>query len=156
MASLGVVNISDLRRLAARRVPKAVFDYIDGGAEGEITLRENIRAFEEVIFQPRHAVYTPQPDARTTLLGSPLAFPALLAPCGFTRLYHPDGEVAVGRAAGAAGIGYLLSTFSGYRVEEVRQASAGPLWYQLYLPGGRAVAEATIDRVKNAGFTALA
>src|ERR1700690_2392911 len=97
MASLALsraVNISDLRHLAQRRVPRAVFDYIDGGAEGEITLRENIRAFEEVVFQPRHAVYTPQPDARTTVLGSPLAFPALLAPCGFTRLYHPDGEVA--------------------------------------------------------------
>ena len=152
----GVVNISDLRHLAERRVPRAVFDYIDGGAEGEVTLRENIRAFEEVVFRPRHAVYTPQPDARATVLGSPLAFPALLAPCGFTRLYHPSGEVAVARAAGAAGIGYLLSTFSGYPVEEVRKATTGPLWYQLYLPGGREVAEATIDRVKKAGFTALA
>src|SRR5579863_9395148 len=123
-----VVSVADLRALAERRVPRAVFDYIDGGAEGEVTLRENLRAFEEVVFEPRHAVYTPQPDARTSVLGSSLAFPALLAPCGFTRLYHPDGEVAVARAAGAAGIGYLLSTFSGYRVEEVRQASAGPLW----------------------------
>jgi isopentenyl diphosphate isomerase/L-lactate dehydrogenase-like FMN-dependent dehydrogenase len=152
----GVVNISDLRDLAKRRVPRAVFDYVDGGAEGEVTLRENIRAFEEVVFQPRHAVYTPQPDARATVLGSPLAFPALLAPCGFTRLYHPSGEVAVARAAGAAGIGYMLSTFSGYPVEEVRKATTGPLWYQLYLPGGRKVAETTIDRVKKAGFTALA
>src|SRR5579871_251038 len=151
-----VVNISDLRHLAERRVPRAVFDYIDGGAEGEVTLRENIRAFEEVVFRPRHAVCTPQPDARATVLGSPLAFPALLAPCGFTRLYHPDGEAAVARAAGAAGIGYMLSTFSGYPVEQVRKATTGPLWYQLYLPGGREVAEATIDRVKKAGFTALA
>ncbi len=151
-----VVNIEDLRRLAERRVPRAVFDYIDGGSEGEVTLRENVRAFEEVTFRPLNAVYTPQPDLRTTLLGSALAFPAFLAPCGFTRLYHPHGELAVARAAGSAGIGYLLSTFSGYRVEDVRRASAGPLWYQLYLPGGRGVAEATLDRVKRAGFTALA
>jgi isopentenyl diphosphate isomerase/L-lactate dehydrogenase-like FMN-dependent dehydrogenase len=151
-----IVNIEDLRRLAARRVPKAVFDYIDGGSEGELTLRENLRAFEEVRFRPLHAVYTPRPDLGTTVLGNRLAFPALLAPCGFTRLYHPQGELAVARAAGSGGVGYLLSTFSGYPVEAVRQASSGPLWYQLYLPGGRAVAEATLERVKKAGYTALA
>src|SRR5579871_4466077 len=107
-----VVNISDLRHLAERRVPAAVFGYIDGGAEGEVTLRENIRAFEEVVFRPHNAVFTPKPDLQTTVLGSELAFPAMLAPCGFTRLFHPQGEVAVARAAGEAGLGYMLSTFS--------------------------------------------
>jgi L-lactate dehydrogenase (cytochrome) len=150
-----VVNIEDLRLLAEQQVPAAVFGYIDGGAEGEITLRENLRAFEEIVFRPRNAVFTPKPDSRTTVLGSELAFPAMLAPCGFTRLFHPEGEVAVARAAGAAGLGYLLSTFSGHPVENVRQAMKGPLWYQLYLPGGRTVAEATLDRVRKAGFTAV-
>ncbi len=84
-----------------------MFDYIDGGSEGEVTLRENVRAFEEVTFRPLNGVYTPEPDLRTTVLGSALAFPAFLAPCGFTRLYHPHGELAVARAAGSAGIGYL-------------------------------------------------
>lgn len=156
LASPHVVNIADLRRLAEQRLPAAVFGYIDGGSEGEVTLRENLRAFEEVVFRPHNAVFTPQPDPRTSVLGEALAFPAMLAPCGFTRLFHPEGEVAVARAAGAAGIGYLLSTFSGHPVEDVRKAMTGPLWYQLYLPGGRAVAEATIDRVSKAGFTALA
>src|SRR5712691_3206950 len=150
-----VVNIADLRQIAQRRVPRAVFDYLDGGAEGEVTLRENCRAFQDVTFRPRHAVAVPHCDLGTRVLGLDFALPALLAPVGYSRLMHPGGEVAAARAAGAAGTAYILSTISGHKLEDVRAASAGPVWYQLYLMGGRGAAEASIQRARAAGFSAL-
>jgi isopentenyl diphosphate isomerase/L-lactate dehydrogenase-like FMN-dependent dehydrogenase len=150
-----VINIEDLRRWARRRVPRVVFDYLDGGAEGEVTLQENRRAFDAVTFRPRHAVATSECELRTRVLGTDLAFPALLAPVGYSRLMHPGGEAAAARAAGAAGTGYILSTISCYRVEDVKAASSGPVWYQLYLLGGRKVAEAAILRAREAGCSAL-
>jgi isopentenyl diphosphate isomerase/L-lactate dehydrogenase-like FMN-dependent dehydrogenase len=150
-----VVNIADLRQIAQRRVPKAVFDYLDGGAEGEVTLRENCRAFEAITFRPRHAVAVKQCDLRTQILGAEIAFPAMLAPVGYSRLMHPDGEIAAARAAGEAGTGYILSTISGHKMEDVKAGSKGFTWYQLYLVGGREVAEGAIERAGKAGFSAL-
>jgi isopentenyl diphosphate isomerase/L-lactate dehydrogenase-like FMN-dependent dehydrogenase len=150
------INISDLRRIAKRRLPAVVFDYLDGGAEGEVTLRENCRIFDDVTFRPRHAVAFPSCDLRTTVLGHELSMPAMLAPVGYSRLMHPGGEVAAARAAGEAGTGYTLSTISGHKLEDVRAATKGPVWYQLYLMGGRTAAEGSIDRARKAGFTALA
>jgi len=150
-----VVNISDLRRLAKRRLPAVVFAYIDGGAEDEITLRENSRAFSDVTFRPRQCVAVPSCDLRTTVLGTTLDLPFILAPVGFCRMFYPRGEVHAARAANAAGTGYILSTFSGTRLEEVRAGTSGPLWFQLYVPGARDVAEATIARARAAGYSAL-
>jgi isopentenyl diphosphate isomerase/L-lactate dehydrogenase-like FMN-dependent dehydrogenase len=150
-----VVNIEDLRRDARRRLPRVVFDYIDGGAEGELTLRANCRAFETVTFRPRCAVAMPTCDLRTAVLGTSLSMPLILAPVGSSRLIHPRGEEAAARAAGAAGIGYTLSTFSGCRLEDVAAASKAPVWYQLYLAGGRDCALPAIERAKAAGFSAL-
>jgi isopentenyl diphosphate isomerase/L-lactate dehydrogenase-like FMN-dependent dehydrogenase len=150
-----VVNIADLRSIAQRRVPKAVFDYLDGGAEGEVTLRENCRAFEDITFRPRHAVAVGDCDLRTTVLGTEISFPAILAPVGYSRLMHPAGEVSAARAAGEAGTGYILSTISGHRLEDVKAATKGPAWYQLYLVGGREAAEAAIERARRVGFSAL-
>lgn len=155
MASPRVVSVEDLRPAARRRLPKVVFDYLDGGAEGEVTLRENRRAFEEVTLRPRQAVVVPQCDLRTSVLGFELALPFLLAPVGYSRLMHPGGEVAAARAAGAAGTAYILSTISGHRMEDVRAASSGPVFYQLYIIGGRAAAEGMIERARRAGFSAL-
>lgn len=155
VASPRVVSIEDLRPIARRRVPKAVFDYLDGGAEGEVTLRENCRVFHDVTFRPRHAVSHPGCDLRARVLGFDLSLPILLAPVGYSRLMHPAGEVAAARAAGKAGIGYILSTISGHKLEEVRAASSGPVFYQLYLMGGRGAAEAAIERARVAGFSAL-
>jgi L-lactate dehydrogenase (cytochrome) len=155
VASPRVINVEDLRPLARRRLPRAVFDYLDGGAEAEITLRENCHVFEEVTFRPRHAVAVPDCDLRTRVLGFDIAFPALLAPVGYSRLMHPDGEAGAARAAGAAGTGYILSTISGHRMEDVKAASSGPVCYQLYLLGGREASEASIDRARRAGFAAL-
>lgn len=150
-----VVSIPDLRPLARRRLPRVVFDYLDGGAESEFTLRENCRAFEDVTFRPRHAVSVPTCDLRTRVLGFDLAFPVLLAPVGYSRLMHPEGEVAAARCAGAAGTAYILSTISGHKMEDVRAASTGPVFYQLYLMGGRGAAEGGIARARAAGFSAL-
>src|SRR5438309_3906681 len=155
VASPRVVNIADLRTLARRRVPRVVFDYVDGGAEDEITLRENRRAFEEISFRPRQAVAMPQCNLRTRVLGCDLSIPALLAPVGYSRVINAGGEVAAARAAGQAGTAYILSTISGYPLEEVKAASAGPVFYQLYIMGGREVAEAALERARKAGFAGL-
>jgi L-lactate dehydrogenase (cytochrome) len=155
VGSPNVVNIADLRRLAKRRVPRAVFDYIDGGADAEATLRENSRAFEDILFRPHGAVATPTCDLRTTVMGASLELPFMLAPVGSSRMFYPRGECLAARAAGAAGTAYILSTFSGTRLEEVKAASNGPVWYQVYLAGGREVATAMLKRVHAAGFSAL-
>jgi L-lactate dehydrogenase (cytochrome) len=150
-----VVNIADLRRLAKRRLPRLAFDYIDGGADDEITLRENSVAFARLTFRPRSAVATAGADLRTTVLGTTLDLPFLLAPVGSSRLFYPRGEVAATKAAGAAGTAYILSTLSGCRLEDVRAATRGPAWYQVYLVGGRDIATAGIARAQAAGFSAL-
>jgi len=151
----GVLNIEDLRRAAKRRLPRVVFDYIDGGAEDEWTLRANCRAFRKVTFRPRCAVAVTSCDLRTVVLGTPLPMPLILAPVGSSRLIYPRGEEAAAGAAGAAGIPYVLSTFSGCRLEDVAAASKAPLWYQLYLVGGRDCALPSLERAKAAGFSAL-
>jgi L-lactate dehydrogenase (cytochrome) len=149
------VNIADLRELARRRLPRLVFDYIDGGADDEFTLRDNCRAFHDIRFRPRQGIAVPECDLRTTVLGTTFTLPFLLAPIGFSRMFYPRGEAVAARSASAAGTAYILSTFSGTRLEEVREHASGPLWYQLYVPGGRAVAEAAIARARAAGYTAL-
>jgi isopentenyl diphosphate isomerase/L-lactate dehydrogenase-like FMN-dependent dehydrogenase len=150
-----VVSIADLRSLARGRLPRVVFDYLDGGAEGEFTLRDNCNAFEDVTFRPRHAVAVPTCELRTRVLGCELSFPVVLAPVGYSRLMHPEGEVAAARAAGVAGIAYTLSTISGHRLEDVKSASSGPVFYQLYLMGGREAAEGAIQRARSSGLSAL-
>ena len=150
-----VINVHDFRRLAKKRLPAVVFAYIDGGAEDEVTLRENVAAFGDITFRPRQCVAVRSCDLRTTVLGETFELPFLLAPVGFCRMFYPKGELHAARAANEAGTGYILSTFSGTRLEEVRAATSGPLWFQLYVPGGRDVAEATMARAKAAGYTVL-
>ena len=153
--SSSVVNIEDLRRLAQQRVPRSVFDYLDGGADAEVTLAENCRAFRDATFRPRNGVAAYNCKTSVSVLGQEIAFPAILAPVSYIRLMHPDGEPGVARAAGQAGTIYALPTISGHTMEVVKAASTGPLWYQLYLIGGRAAAEGAIDRARRAGYSAL-
>ena len=150
-----VLNIGDLRRLAKRRLPRVVFDYIDGGADAEVTLRDNVKAYEQLTFRPRGAVAIPSIDLKTTILGAQLELPFILAPVGSTRLFYPNGEVLAARAAGKAGTAYVLSTLSGTPMEQVRAATSGPAWYQVYLCGGREASINMLKRAKAAGFTAL-
>src|SRR5688572_3611801 len=123
------VNIEDLRQMAMRRLPRMVFDYIDGGAEREWTLRENCRAFEDVLFRPRSAVVTPPTDLTTTVLGTAIDLPIVLAPVGSSRMFHPRGEERAAAAAGEAGTIYTLSTLSGCKMEDVKAATKGVAWY---------------------------
>jgi isopentenyl diphosphate isomerase/L-lactate dehydrogenase-like FMN-dependent dehydrogenase len=150
-----VINIEDLRRVAKSRLPRVVFDYIDGGAEAELTLRANCRAFEAVTFRPRCAVATSTCDLRTTILGTSLSMPLVLAPVGSSRLFYPRGEEVAAGVAGTAGIAYTLSTLSGCALEDVAAVSKGPLWYQLYIVGGRDCALSAIERARAAGYSAL-
>jgi L-lactate dehydrogenase (cytochrome) len=155
MSVTSAVNIADLRLMARRRLPRMVFDYIDGGAEREWTLRENCRAFEDVMFRPRSAVATPKCDIRTTVLGTTIELPIILAPVGSSRMFYPRGEEVAASAAGDAGTIYTLSTLSGCKLEDVKAATNGGAWYQLYLVGGRDVALGVIARAKQAGYKAL-
>ena len=149
------VSIDDLRELARRRVPRIVFNYIDGGADGEWTLRQNRRAFDTITFRPYQAVAVPACDLRSRVLGTELSMPLLLAPVGYLRVMHPDGEIAAAQAAGRAGVGFILSTVSGHRLEDVKAASTAQVWYQLYLTGGRAAAENAMRRAMDVGYTVL-
>jgi len=153
---LNAINIEDLRLAAKRRLPRAVFDYIDGGAETERTMCENSRVFDDVILRPRSGVATYQCDLTTNVLGEKTALPLILAPVGSSRMFYPRGEEVAARVAGEAGTIYALSTLAGCAVEDVKAATRGPVWYQLYIIGGRDVATAAIERAKNAGCLALA
>lgn len=155
LASHRVVCIEDLRQAARRRLPRVVFDYIDGGAEAERTLSENCRAFDRIALRPKSAVAIPRVDITATVLGTPLNVPFILAPIGSSRLFYPHAEEHAARAAGVAGTIYTLSTLSGTRLEDVKAATRGPAWYQLYLVGGRDVAAAAIERARKAGYSAL-
>ena len=152
---MNIVTIEDFRRAARRRLPQQVFDYIDGGAEGEVTLRENVRAYEDISFHPKSAVDTPPPDLGTTVLGTDISLPIILAPVGSSRMFWPKGEAVAASVAGEVGTIYCLSTLSGMRLEEVKAATKGPAWYQVYLCGGRDIAAKTIQCAKDAGYSAL-
>jgi len=149
------VNIEDLRAIAKRRLPRVVFDYIDGGADTEWTMRENARVFDDVLLRPRSAVATAAVDLKTTVLGTTIDLPFILAPVGSSRLFFARGEEAAAKAAGEAGTIYSLSTLSGCAVRDVKAATRGPVWFQLYIIGGRNVAEGGIERAKAAGCSAL-
>ena len=149
------VCVADLRRVARRRLPRGVFDYIDGGAEDERTLASNCDAFARVTFRPRVLRNMAAVDPSTTLLGRPLPIPLVLAPTGFTRIADPDGELAVARAAAQAGVPYALSTLSTRSIEEVAAASRGPKWFQVYAWRDRGLLKEMLDRAAAAGYQAI-
>jgi L-lactate dehydrogenase (cytochrome) len=148
-------NVHDLRVMARRRLPRGVFDYIDGGAEDEHTLAENSNAFRRIGFHPRILRGVGAPDPSTTLLGRGLPFPLVLAPTGFTRIADPDGELSVARAANRAGIPYTLSTLGTRSIEEVAEVSEGRKWFQLYMFRDRGLVEEMVKRASVAGYEAL-
>ena len=145
----------DARRAARRRLPRMVFDYIDGGAGGEVTLRANREAFERVRFDPRWLTDVSERVTATTVLGRPVSMPILLAPTGMSRLAHVRGELDGARAAGAAGTIFCVSTSSAYPIEEIVAAGSGPIWFQLYLWRDDAEVRRLVERVGAAGCDAL-
>lgn len=148
-------SVADLRRVARRRLPGGVFDYIDGGAEDERTLAANEAAYAAVSFRPRVLRGIAEVDIRSSVLGRSLAFPLILAPTGFTRIADPAGELAVARAAQRAGLPYTLSTLSTRSIEEVRAVSDGRLWFQVYAWRDRGLVKEMIARAAAARFEAL-
>jgi isopentenyl diphosphate isomerase/L-lactate dehydrogenase-like FMN-dependent dehydrogenase len=151
----GVYNFASAQARARRVLPRVLFDFVDGGAGDEVTLRQNHAAYERISFRPRMAISVPTPDLTTSVLGSQVSMPVLLSPCGGTRLLHPDGERAVTKAAGRFGIATTLSTASGTSLEDVAAVAAGPLWFQLYYPGSRDGAAALVERAQAARYDAL-
>jgi L-lactate dehydrogenase (cytochrome) len=148
-------SVADLRRIAKRRLPGGVFDYIDGAAEDERTLAANQAAFERVGFRPRVLRGLEKVEIESTILGRPLAYPLVLAPTGLTRIADPDGELAVARAAARAGLPYTLSTLSTRSIEEVRAVSDERLWFQVYAWRDRALVQEMIERAAVARYEAL-
>lgn len=153
--AMAISTYDDARRLARRRVPASVFDYVDGGAGAELTLAWNRAAFDALELLPRVGDASGPPELAATVLGQRVEVPVLLSPVGYTRLVHPDGDVAGVRAAGAAGTVFTLSSMAGHTIEQVGAASSGPVWFQLYMIGGRSGAESMIDRARAAGCHAL-
>ena len=148
-------SVDDLRAIARRRLPRGVFDYVDGGAEDELTLAANRAAFDATGFRPRVLRNVSAVDVSSTLLGEPVAYPLALAPTGFTRIVHPEGELAVARAAARAGLPYTLSTLSTCSIEEVRAVSDGSLWFQVYAWRDRGLVKEMVTRAAEAHYEAL-
>jgi len=151
----GAINIDALRAIAKRRLPRFAFDYVDGGAEDEATLSGNRAAFERMRFRPRTLVDVSVRDTSTTILGEPAAFPAIVGPTGLNGLQWPDGDMAIARAAAAAGLPFALSTVSMSYIEDLVEATAGRLWLQAYVFRERAISDRLIERAAAAGCEAI-
>ncbi|MDE0652942.1 MAG: alpha-hydroxy acid oxidase [bacterium] len=148
-------SYDDFRRLARGRLPRVVYDFVEGGADGEVTLRANHEAFDRVNFTASSLVDVAERDAGATVLGRRLEVPFILGPAGLARLVHRDGELAAARAAASAGTVFVISTASSYSIEEIAAVSDGPLWFQLYLWRSQEVVAQLVDRAEAAGCEAL-
>jgi L-lactate dehydrogenase (cytochrome) len=150
------VNVEDLRSIATRRLPTAVSDFIEGGGEGEVTLRRNQQAFEDLTFRPRVLSDASTRTLGTTMLGTPVSAPIALAPVGLAALAHPLGERAAAMAAGKAGLVSTLSSSSCWSLEEVAEATPNaPKWFQLYVWRDRGITSEVVARARTAGYRAL-
>ena len=149
------LNIADLRAVARRRVPHFVFEYVEGGAEDEASLRCNRTSFEALRLVPQTLVDTSSRHLRTEILGRPAAAPLVIGPTGLNGMLHADGDIGLARAAAHLGIPFTLSTMSTTRLEDVAKQAGGRLWMQLYVMKNRAVAEDIMTRAAAAGYEAL-
>jgi L-lactate dehydrogenase (cytochrome) len=150
-----ITNIEDLRQLARRRVPRAIFDYVDRGSYDEISYKANSADLKAIRFRQRVLIDADNRSLGTTMLGEKVAMPVCISPTGLTGLMHGDGEILAARAAEAAGIRFTLSTMSICSIEDVRAATKAPFWFQLYVFRDRGFSESVIERARLAGCTAL-
>lgn len=149
-------SVAGAERIARRRLPRFLLDYKYNGGGVGWTKRENERSFEDVQFRRAAARdFSHPPDLQTSVLGTPISMPILIAPTGLTRLDHPDGDLALARAAGSAGTICTVSHFSGHSIEQVAAAGTGPKWQQLYWSFGRDGAADVMTRAAEAGYKAL-
>lgn len=149
------VSLLDYERMAAIRLPKMAYDYFASGSGDEVALRRNREAFERVTLRYRVLRGVGVPDTSVELLGRRHAMPVVIAPTAFMCLAHPDGEIAVARAAAAAGVTQGLSTLSTRSLEDVARAAPGPKWFQLYVFRDRGLTESLVRRSEDAGYEAL-
>ena len=150
-----ILSIDDLRTAAKRRIPRAIFDYADGGSYDERTLRANAADLDKLTFRQRVMVDVSGVSLATTVLGSPVSMPLAIAPTGLAGLFHADGEIKGARAAAAFGIPFCLSTMSICSIEDVRAATQQPFWFQQYLMRDRGFNQELIDRAIAAQCSAL-
>jgi L-lactate dehydrogenase (cytochrome) len=150
-----ILNIQDLRELAKRRIPRAIFDYADGGSYDERTIRRNAADLDAMTFRQRVMVDVSKISLATTFLGSPVSMPLGIGPTGLAGLFHADGEILGARAAAACGIPFCLSTMSICSIEDVRAATKQPFWFQQYLMKDRGFNQELIDRAAAAQCSAL-
>ena len=148
-------NISDLRALARRKLPIAMFDYIDGGADDEVSLANNSDAFARFNLAPNTLINVSEVDLSTRVLGCDLKLPFFLSPTGMSRLFHHDKEIGVARAASEAGTLYSLSTLATTSLEEISETASGPKMFQIYILKDRGLTKEFVQRVKAAGYDAL-
>ena len=148
-------NIADLRLMAKAHLPHGIFDYIDGGAEDEITMRRNSDAFQRYSFVPRILRDVSDIDTSTTLLGRTLSSPIIFSPTGFTRIAHSQGELAVARVAARHGLPYCLSTLCTRSIEEVATVTNGPKWFQVYVWRDRELVRDMLSRAQNNGYDTI-
>ncbi len=149
------VNLAEFEALARQRVSQEAWDYVAGGADDEITLRENIEAYRRIKLRPRMLVDVSTVDPSTTVLGTHLSFPALVAPTALQNLAHRDGELATARAAATVGTAMTVSTLASFKLEDVAAAAEGPKWFQLYCYRERDVTERLVRRAEAAGYRAI-
>jgi (S)-mandelate dehydrogenase len=149
------LNIADLRAVARRQVPHFVFEYVEGGAEDEASLRANRSSFETLRLIPQTLVDTQNRNLQTEILGKPAAAPLIIGPTGLNGMLNADGDIGLARAAARLGIPFTLSTMSTTRLEDVAKQAGGRLWMQLYVMQNRAVAEDIMTRAAAAGYEAL-
>ena len=153
MASLH--SVDDVRRFAKKRLPKMIYDFVYGGANDELTLAANRNDFSAITFRPQMLTDVTRRDLRTTVVGQELEFPVMVSPAGLLRMAHTEGELAVARAVGKAGVVFVVSTAASYSMEEIARAATGPLWFQLYLWRDQDIMKSLVNRAKQTGYQAL-
>jgi 4-hydroxymandelate oxidase len=153
--STALLTLDDFETRARERMERGAYDYYAGGSGDELTLRANRDAFDALWLRPRVLVDVSNPQLSLTLFGDTLSLPVLLAPAAFHRLAHADGELAVARAAAAAGAAMVVSTLATFSLEDIAAAAAGPRWFQLYAYRDRSLSESMIRRAEAAGYHAL-
>ena len=151
----GCHDVGDLRRVGRRIMPRPVFDYVDGGADEELSMAANIRAFRRWRFQPRALVDVSEVDTSARILDRAVPLPLALAPTGYTRMMHPDGEIGAARAAQRHGLPYTLSTMATTTIEDVAAGAQPDLWFQLYILRDSGLSKELVDRAAAAGYRVL-
>ncbi|MDG2427697.1 MAG: alpha-hydroxy acid oxidase [Acidimicrobiales bacterium] len=150
-----LASVRDLERMASRKLPRIVSDFVAGGADGELTLQSNLSALDQIKWSPRYLRDVSERSISTDVLGKSVEVPVMLSPAGLASLVHRDGELAAAKAAESAGTVFVVSTASSYSLEEISAVTNGRLWFQVYLWKSREVVKSLVERAEKSGYEAL-